>query len=213
MKKLLSKIFSPMLIGNILAMILVIVLLCMGLWKGMAIYTRHGESVIVPDVSNRPLSEAQYILDELGLKLEVVDSSYNRKLTPGFVLEQSPAVGAQVKPGREIYLTINARETPTLVLPDIADNCSMREAEARLKTLGFKLGPTEYVAGDKDWVLDVKSAGKHVRAGDRIPIDVPVILVVGNTDTEEGELEDLEDEFFDGLLDDASTGDNEEYSE
>lgn len=161
-----------------------IVLLAVAAWFAMAIYTRHGESVNVPNVTNMIFDDARYALENAGLKAVVVDSSYNRNLPAGSVLDQIPASGNKVKEGREIYLTVNQGQTPTLIIPDIADNSSFREAESSLKALGFKLGPIEYVEGDKDWVLAVKCRGQYVVAGDRVPIDAPIVLVVGNNEIE-----------------------------
>ena len=115
----------------------------------------------------------------------VSDSGYNRNLAPGSVLMQQPQAGAEVKAGRKIYLTVNSNSGPTLTIPDIADNSDVYEAEIRLRTIGFKIGPKEYVEGDKDWVLSVKCRGREVRAGDKVPADAPVVLVVGNSLTED----------------------------
>lgn len=180
LKEFFSKITSPLLWGNFLAMIAVLILIAFGVWKGLSIYTRHGEGVNVPNVKGMQMNDARYELSKQGLEGVVVDSSYNRLLPAGSVIEQSPGVGCKVKSGREIYLTINARHTPTMPVPDIADNSSLREAEAKLKALGFKLGPCEYIEGEKDWVYGIKSRGCNVYAGDRIPIDYPVVLQVGN---------------------------------
>ena len=65
-------------------------------------------------------------------------------------------------------------------MPDIADNSSLREAEARLTAMGFKLSPCEYVDGERDWVYGVKYRGKNIFGGDRIPIDAELTLQVGS---------------------------------
>lgn len=192
-KEFTKKIFSPLIWGNLLAMGLVAVGLVIGLWFFLEDYTRHGERIEVPNVKGMPFHDAEYALQRVGLVAVVADSSYNRTLPAGTILEQLPVSGKEVKSGRDIRLTINTTETPTLTVPDIADNCSLREAEAKLKAQGFKLGPIEYVPGDKDWVLGVKCRGRHVLAGERIPIDAPLVLVVGNTSFD-GEEELLSDE-------------------
>lgn len=174
-----SKITSPLLWGNLLGMMLFIVLLAFGVWKGLDIYTHHGESVRVPDIKGMPLNDARYALNQAGLNAIVVDSSYNRNQMPGTILEQTPAGGTNVKLGRDIYLTLNSQHSPTVAFPDIADNCSLREAEARLKALGIKLAPYEYVDGEADWVYGVKCEGRTIDAGERISTDIPVVLQVG----------------------------------
>ena len=62
------------------------------------------------------------------------------------------------------------------------------------------MGPIEYAPGDKDWVLAVKCKGRHVVAGDRVEIDCPITLVVGNNSSGIGD--DFEDEDWDDLGDD-----------
>lgn len=171
---------SGFLFKNLLAMLAVLVLLVAGTMMGISLYTRHGESIIVPDLEGKQVNDAQYLLDRADLQLVVSDSGYNRKMPPGSILSQFPAAGSHVKDGRVIYVVINATSSPTIPLPDIADNSSLREAEVKLKIMGFKLGAVEYVDGEKDWVYSVKAGGKNVIAGDRIAINVPIILVVGN---------------------------------
>lgn len=189
------KIFSPLVFGNLLAMALVAVLLFIGVWKGLEVYTRHGEGVPVPNVIGMMESDARYTLGRVGLVTVVVDSAYNKMQPSGCILEQTPGEGSRVKEGREIYLTVNTENTPTMPIPDIADNSSLREAEAKLKALGFKLGPVEYIPGDKDWVYGVKSRGRNVYAGERVPLDVPLVLQVGNESNELGGFVEEADEW------------------
>ena len=189
-----KKLFSPYVYWNLIAMVLVAIAFCVGLWVWMLRYTMHGESVEVPEVKGMMINDAEYTLEELDLVTVVVDSAYVRKQPAGIVLEQKPAPGSRVKSGREIYLTINQKQTPMNTIPDIAGNCSRREAEARLRALGFKIGPMEFVPGDPDWVLALKVNGREVYTGERVPNDQPVTLVIGNTDYGSGE-----DEFGDSL--------------
>ena len=192
---ILSKLRSPLVWGNLLAMVLVVLLLVLGVWKGLGIYTHHGESVAVPAVVGEMESDARYALTKVGLQAVIVDSAYNRQKPAGSILEQSPAAGRQVKTGRQIFLTVNTESTPTMVLPDLADNSSLREAQAKLTAMGFKLGPVEYVVGDRDWVYGVKSRGRNVYAGEHVPIDVPLVLQVGNSVNDFDDYDDDEDEW------------------
>ena len=186
-----KKLFGPVVYWNLIAMVLFGIALCIGLWVWMLQYTMHGEGVDVPDVKGMIISDAEYALDKLELVTVVVDSAYVREQPAGIVLEQKPVSGSRVKSGREIYLTVNQKQTPTNTIPDIAGNCSRREAEARLKALGFKIGPMEFVPGDPDWVIALKVNGHEVYSGERVPCDAPVVLVVGNSNMEaESEEED-----------------------
>lgn len=187
-KEFFKKITAPIIWGNLLAMAVVVILLAIGVWKGLEHYTHHGEIILVPNVREQGVSDARYTLNKAGLDAVIADSSYNRNSPPGAVLEQTPAPGAKVKSGHAIYLTINTTSTPTIPMPDIADNSSVREAEARLRSLGFKIGPHEMIDGEKDWVYGVKHNGRMVYAGDRLPIDSRIILQVGS-----GSMDDFSD--------------------
>lgn len=199
-----NKLLSPYVRWNLIAMVLFVVILFVVLWVWMDRYTMHGESVEVPEVKGMMINDAEYALDDVELVAVVVDSAYVRTQPAGIVLEQRPAPGSRVKSGREIYLTINQKQTPMNTIPDIAGNCSRREAEARLRALGFKIGPIELVPGDPDWVIALKVNGREVYAGERVPSDAPVVLVVGsselNTDDElfGDSLESDETEALDG---------------
>ena len=195
-----KKFTSPIVYWNLIMLVLVSIVLLIVLWFWMKSYSHHGESVEVPQIKGMLLPDAEYELGKQGLVTVVSDSSYNRNLPAGTVLELTPDAGSKVKTGRNIYLTINTRNVPTLPIPDIADNCSLREAEARLKSLGFKLGTIEYAPGDKDWVLSVKCKGRYVVAGDRVEINCPITLVVGNNN--DGIGDDFEDDNWDDLTDD-----------
>ena len=180
-----KKLSAPILWGNFLAMALVAVALVAGILIALDRYTHHGEKVTVPDLRGLSESEARTKLQLLGLQSEVTDSGFVRSLPAGAVLGQSVKAGKDVKPGRTIFLTLNSGTQPTIALPDIADNSSLREAESRLTSIGFKLGPTEYIEGEKDWVYSVKAAGRIVSAGTRISVDTPIVLVVGNGQSSE----------------------------
>lgn len=189
-----KKLFAPVVWGNMLAMLLVVVLAIVGAWYFLSAYTHHGESIGVPNVVGHQESDARYLLESRGLRAIVVDSAYNKQKPAGCILEQTPSAGRKVKSGREIYLTINTERQPTMPLPDIADNSSLREAQAKLTAMGFKMGPVEYVAGDRDWVYGVKSRGRNVYAGERIPVDVPLVLQVGKDSGYEDVLGDMDAE-------------------
>jgi beta-lactam-binding protein with PASTA domain len=143
-------------------------------------YTHHGESIIVPNANGLPWKEVANDFNKKNLKVEIVDSNYVKGIAPGAVLEQRPAAGAKVKKGRTIYLTINSGEMPKVTIPDIIDNSSFRQAEARLRAMGFKLTEPEYIEGEKDWIYGVKYNGKELTSGEKIPREAVLTLCVGD---------------------------------
>lgn len=179
-KEFSHKLNSKYVWGNLALMLLVIIVLVIGVSFGSDLYTHHGEAIKVPDIRNKKYADAERLLDDYGLQIVVTDTGYNRQLPPDCILQQTPVAGSLVKSGRIIYVTINASEKPTLTLPDIIDNSSEREALAKLRILGFKVGTTQYVPGEKGWVYGVICRGRRLVAGDRVPIDAMIVLQVGN---------------------------------
>lgn len=200
-KEFVGKITSKIIWMNLLFMVLFVLIMVAGSWIWLRKFTMHGEAVVVPNVKGMTADDARRALEQNGLAGVVTDSGYNKAFPLGTVLDQIPASDSRVKPGREIYLTTNTTRKPTLPLPDIADNSSLREAEARLIAMGLQLTEVEYVEGDKDWVYGVKFHGKNVFGGDRIPIDGELTLQVGSGDYGE---DDFYEEFADSLLNDSA---------
>ena len=175
-----KKFKSRYLWGNLCAMALVVVAVCAGVKFGLDVYTHHGESIAIPDVRRKSFADADYLLREAGMTVVVSDTGYVRGLPPDCILEQSPAPGDRVKSGHVIYLTVNASHTPTLTVPDLIDNSSLREAMAKLQAMGFKLTNPMFVEGEKDWVYGLVVRGRQIKAGDRVGIDDYIAIQVGN---------------------------------
>jgi len=143
-------------------------------------YTHHGQSIMVPNVKGLPLQQAEAEFSKKNLKTVVVDSNFVKGMPAGAVLEQKPENGAKVKIGRTVYLTINTAEMPKVAIPDIIDNSSYRQAEARLRALGFKLTAPEIISGEKDWVYAVKCLKKELTNGEKIPRESVLTLIIGD---------------------------------
>ena len=175
----LRKLFSNYIVRHLMAMVFVVILLCVGIGFGLDAYTHHGEGIVVPDLKGMTYEKAYALLDEKGLAIVVNDSGYNKQLPANSVLAQTPAFGQKVKQGHIIYVTVNSPHSPTFAIPDIVDNSSLREAEARLMAMGFRLTAPQLIDGEKDWVYGILCQGRRISNGDRIPIDYPLTLMVG----------------------------------
>lgn len=111
----------------------------------MPAYTKHDEGQTIPDVTKRPVQKAREILIRHGLRDSVVDTRYNAAYPPGYVIDQSPEANLIVKPGRMIYLTVNAENTPKVIVPDLT-NTSLRNAQLQLRNYGLQVGSVTYVS-------------------------------------------------------------------
>ncbi|MBR4481828.1 MAG: PASTA domain-containing protein [Prevotella sp.] len=195
-KEFFGKFASAYLWGNLLAMVIVIVLLALGVKYGLDWYTHHGEGVKIPKIEGMDFTKARSLIEDHGLNIMVSDSGYNKAMAANSILVQSPGAGTTVKLGHTIYVTINSPSSPSVVIPDIIDNSSYREAEAKLMALGFKLTPPQQVAGEKDWVYGVLCRGRRIASGDNVSIDNPLTLMIGSgTYDSDEEIDYIEPEY------------------
>lgn len=188
----------PVVWANCVGMILFTVVAVVSAMVFLDYYTLHNENIAVPNLIGLSREDAEEKLEAVGLHMQVTDTGFVKTRGAGVVLVQEVASGKEVKAGRTINVTVNSLNSPTIALPDIADNCSLAEAKARLLAIGIKVGPVEYITGERGWVYDIKLRGRVVTAGSKIPIDQPVTIVVGDGGTEDFDQFGEEDELFSG---------------
>lgn len=167
------------LLTHLLIMAGVSLLLIVLLIFGLDLYTHHGETVKVPDLRGKTLAEMQRILDDVGLKYEINDSTYSNTAIPGTVREVVPAPGSEVKSGRIIFIAINGFHQRLQTIPIYKDQ-SARQILSLLKGLGFESVEQRVVAGRYSGsVVKLETAdGKLVEAGTQLRIDTKLILFV-----------------------------------
>lgn len=164
--------------------LLIMALVSLGLgWLALSwldVWTGHGDVEIVPDVSNRYYVSAINDLESRGFTVEITDSVYDSKVKPGFVVDQNPRKNTKVKPGRLIYLTINAMSPKMVTLPRLTD-ISARQARAILEGLGIKNVTEEEVISEfQDLVLGASYKSRPISAGARVPVNARIVLQVGS---------------------------------
>lgn len=180
-----QKVTSPIVWGNCLGVMIVGLVIIISALVFLDYYTMHDENIRVPNLAGLSKGEAARKLKNLGLQMEVTDTGFVRNKPAGVILVQEIAPGKEVKEGRTINVTINSADSPTITLPDLADNCSLAEAKARLMAIGIKIGPVQYITGEKGWVYEIRLRGRVVTAGSRIPTDEAVTIVVGDGGTDD----------------------------
>jgi beta-lactam-binding protein with PASTA domain len=178
-------IFANIYLKNVLmaAAVLVALVFIVLLW--LNVYTHHGKQVAVPDVKGKQVGEVRQDFAQSSLHYAVVDSIYVRNQPAGSILETVPPVGTNVKEGRTIYLTINAVTAHMMTLPQVVD-MSQRQAEALLRSLGFETVRSRTVPGAyRDLVVGLETAaGRELPAGQSIPINTTLILLVASGQAE-----------------------------
>ena len=169
-----------LLLINLVAMIAVVVIIPYIVLLWIDSYTHHGETYSVPNVCGMQLEEAKELLRKSNLDLEIIDYKYKKGAAENEVVEQMPVANARVKQGRKIMLAMSSKSKPVAAIPSVIDNCSLREAEARLKAAGFVIADVVTIEGEKDWVYAVKYNGRELVNGENVPREAKLVIVVGS---------------------------------
>lgn len=186
---------SHPILSNMLVISAVAVLGICIVYFSIALFTKHGESRTVPKVENMSYSQAVEMLHSKGFRVDIRDSIYRDDVKPGYVIEQFPKAEAKVKPGRKIFLYINAVHPKEVVVDD--DNhpaedalkgMSFRQGMARLEELGFKNIRIVKVLGDNDRIVKITANGRIVKKTQRVPLNAKMVVEI--CDGRLGELRD-----------------------
>lgn len=95
---------------NLLLVLLVVIGLIFLFFNSLNWLTNHGKQTIIPKLEGKSMSEAIGILKSKGFRI-VIDSTYQAYSKPLEVLYQEPEVGANVKIGRTVFITVNRKHT------------------------------------------------------------------------------------------------------
>lgn len=166
-------------IAGFIAPVVVAIGLVVVAWFWLGVYTRHNARAVVPDLTGSTIEEAQAALAAVDLQAEVIDSVYHDEAPKGTVVDQDPNAGKEVKPGRTIYLVMNASEPKMLDMPQLV-NLSKRQAISVLDIIGLKVKEMQYRPDPcTDCVVAQLYKGKAIAPETRIRRGESITLVLG----------------------------------
>lgn len=164
---------------NVLIALLIVIVILTVVVISLKKYTDHGHEIEVPQITGLYQNEAEFLLSEAGLKLEVIDSTFSTKVPLGTIVEQNPAAESHVKNGRVVYVVVNASAKRQVILPELHD-VSYRQAENMLRQLGLEIDSVVYEPSEyRDLILDLRMGDKSLETGDKITEGASITLVVG----------------------------------
>lgn len=148
-------------------------------------YTNHGQKISVPSLTGMKADVARTRLEELDLKMELLDSVYRPDLPVGTIVSQDPAPTAKstvsVKEGRIIRVQVS-KKTRLVEMPSLIDK-SQRFAESVLKNRGLKYRVQYKQTSEANGaVLKQLYKGMEIREGKRIPIGSTITIIVGRNE-------------------------------
>ena len=174
-----SGFFGHWIIKNLMAAFIIAVVLVVGAMIFLNIVTKHNQELIVPDLSNMSIAEADSVAASEGMRIDVVDSVFVKRMRKGAVYRQNPAAGDKVKSGRRIALTINAMNAKKVTMPNLI-GYSMRQAMAELQSRGLVLGRLIYVQDiSTNNVLKQLMGNREIDPGTQVESESVVDIVVG----------------------------------
>jgi beta-lactam-binding protein with PASTA domain len=107
-------------------------------YVAMPIYTRHSAGVAVPNVLGMSADEAQTALARQDLRAQIQEQPFNPNNPRDRVVEQNPAAETAVKPGRRVYVYVNASPRDFVRVPDIRTR-DEGVARAELQAAGLQI--------------------------------------------------------------------------
>lgn len=171
--------FGNWIVRNLLLAFVIVVVLIAGAVIFLNVVTKHNQELTVPDFTNMSVEDATSLAAEAGMRIEVTDSVFVKRMQKGAVYRQNPAPGSKVKDGRRIVLTINAVNAKKLTMPNLI-GYSMRQAKAELLSRGLVLGKLIYVQDiATNNVLRQLYKNKEIEPGTQIESESVIDLVVG----------------------------------
>lgn len=170
---------SNWIVKNLLIAFAVVVVLIVGSMIFLNVFTKHNQELSVPDLANMTVEEAQLVAEEAGMRIDVTDSAFVKRMKRGAVYRQNPVPGSKVKHGRRISLTINAVNPRQITMPDLI-GYSTRQAKAEILSRGLVLGRLIY---EQDMatnnVLKQLHNGEVIEPGTMVESEAVIDLVVG----------------------------------
>lgn len=165
---------------NLLLIAVVLFIILKAIFYLLGVYTRHGESVTVPDLKGYPVSKLQMVLSNVDMTYEVTDSIYRNDVPRGVVVSQNPDANKAVKKGRTIFITVNSVLPEMVTMPDLVGK-SRRIALPLIEIAGLKLENLKYKPDESctDCVLGMEYEGKPIKSGDRIRKGEKITLILG----------------------------------
>lgn len=173
---------SNWVVRNLLIALCVVVVLVVGAMVFLNRVTQHNKELSVPDFSNMSVAEAEYAASQAGMRVEVTDSVFVKRMKRGAVYRQNPVPGAKVKKGRRIVLTINAVNSKKVTMPNLV-GLSLRQAKAELMSRGLVLNRLVYVQDmATNNVLRQLKGNREIEPGTMIDSESSIDLVLGLND-------------------------------
>lgn len=154
-------------------------ILLLGTLMWLKIYTHHGKTIVVPDLTGLTVEEVDDVTSSRHLRFEVIDSVFSMEMPRGTVIKQNPNPTSRVKKNRKIFLTMNAVNPEMVSMPQLI-GLSFRQARLALQNAGLVQGSITYKPDfAKNNVLQQMHGDSVINEGTEIAKGAVIDLVLG----------------------------------
>lgn len=139
-----------------------------------------GREVVVPQLKNMNLSQAEETLKDLGLKIGTTSTDYSNTVEKDLVIRQEPSYGASVQSGSEVNLVISVGKEDTTEIIKVGNYLGMSEqyaiATARNNSLRVRNVDYQYSSNTQKGLVMSQSIGAGTEVAENSAIDFVVSL-------------------------------------
>jgi beta-lactam-binding protein with PASTA domain len=142
-------------------------------------YTRHGDSVTVPNLIGMQIEDAIVLIEESDFNYVIVDTVFDNKYDKGAIVEQNPIPESLVKEGRKIYLKVNSKQDELISMPQLT-GFTLRQVTSMMETYGLVIGNLRYIPDIAvNVVIKQIYKGKEIEPGEKIKKGSSIDLILG----------------------------------
>lgn len=173
-------------LSHIILIGLVGIALIIALYIGLKIGTRHGNTIAVPNYLGMSVDDVRAHAKREGLEIVVRDSVFDSDVAGGVVVDQLPKLSTKrtvtVKPGRKIYVTINAYNRRMVDVPYVAKQ-TLRQALNQLERAGLSIEKLNYEPNltSTDYVVRQSIEGREISPSTAVKVPYATGVTLGVT--------------------------------
>jgi aminodeoxyfutalosine synthase len=173
-------------ISHIILIGIVGIALIIALYIGLKIGTRHGNTIAVPNYLGMSVDDVRAHAKREGLEIVVRDSVFDSDVAGGVVVDQLPKLSTKrtvtVKPGRKIYVTINAYNRRMVDVPYVAKQ-TLRQALNQLERAGLSIEKLNYEPNltSTDYVVRQSIEGREISPSTAVKVPYATGVTLGVT--------------------------------
>ncbi|MBP7822066.1 MAG: PASTA domain-containing protein [Saprospiraceae bacterium] len=170
---------SPIFLINFGKMLLVVAVLGFVIFKGLELYTNHGQSVTMGYYVGKDVAEAAHLAESRNFDIIISDSIFIPGRRGGLIIEQTPKGGEKVKEGRSVYCLVTKFKPEAVTigkLPELyGKNFALKKKELmQVFQLDSRIAGYEFDEGAADHILKVMYKGNIVISSDFTKSDVAI---------------------------------------